>query len=78
MSGSICRQAKAEMLSYLAYYDELTGAEALIRWNNPRTGLVLPGQFIPMLAETGLIYDVGRSTSPCAGAVRGSPLCASR
>ena len=39
---------------------KLTGVEALIRWNDPRTGLVPPGQFIPLLEETGLIYDVGR------------------
>lgn len=39
---------------------ELTGAEALIRWNDPRTGLVLPGMFIPILEESGLIHDVGR------------------
>src|SRR3990172_12435701 len=39
---------------------KLTGAEALIRWNDPRTGLVPPGRFIPILEETGLIYDVGR------------------
>jgi diguanylate cyclase (GGDEF)-like protein len=39
---------------------ELTGVEALIRWNDPRTGLVPPGRFIPMLEETGLIYEVGR------------------
>ena len=39
---------------------ELTGAEALIRWNDPRTGLVPPVRFIPMLEETGLIYEVGR------------------
>ncbi|WP_457391010.1 EAL domain-containing protein [Roseateles sp. P5_E1] len=38
----------------------LTGAEALIRWNDPRTGLVPPTQFIPILEETGLIYEVGR------------------
>jgi diguanylate cyclase (GGDEF)-like protein len=39
---------------------KLTGAEALIRWNDPRTGLVPPGRFIPVLEETGLIHDVGR------------------
>lgn len=38
----------------------LTGVEALIRWNNPRIGLVPPDQFIPVLEDTGLIYEVGR------------------
>jgi EAL domain-containing protein (putative c-di-GMP-specific phosphodiesterase class I) len=39
---------------------KLTGAEALIRWNDPRTGLVPPGRFIPVLEETGMIHEVGR------------------
>jgi predicted signal transduction protein with EAL and GGDEF domain len=39
---------------------EITGAEALIRWNDPQTGLVPPRRFIPILEETGLIHDVGR------------------
>jgi diguanylate cyclase (GGDEF)-like protein/PAS domain S-box-containing protein len=39
---------------------EPTGAEALLRWNDPGTGLVPPRRFIPLLEETGLIHDVGR------------------
>lgn len=39
---------------------KITSAEALIRWNDPRTGLVPPARFIPLLEETGLIHDVGR------------------
>jgi diguanylate cyclase (GGDEF)-like protein len=39
---------------------KLTGAEALIRWNDPKRGLVLPGRFIPILEDTGLIHAVGR------------------
>ncbi|MEO5565361.1 MAG: EAL domain-containing protein [Luteimonas sp.] len=38
---------------------ELTGAEALIRWNRPQFGLAPPGVFIPILEETGLIHQVG-------------------
>jgi len=39
---------------------KLIGTEALIRWNDPRMGLVPPGRFIPVLEETGLIHEVGR------------------
>ncbi|MEA3105873.1 MAG: hypothetical protein QOI88_478 [Gammaproteobacteria bacterium] len=38
----------------------LTGAEALLRWNDPKTGLVPPARFIPILEETRLIHEVGR------------------
>jgi len=39
---------------------KLTGAEALIRWNDPVSGMTPPGRFIHVLEETGLIHDVGR------------------
>lgn len=39
---------------------KLMGAEALIRWNDPEAGLVSPAVFIPILEETGMIFEVGR------------------
>jgi diguanylate cyclase (GGDEF)-like protein/PAS domain S-box-containing protein len=38
---------------------QLTGLEALIRWQSPEMGLVPPAQFIPLMEETGLILQVG-------------------
>ncbi|MEO5574282.1 MAG: EAL domain-containing protein, partial [Gammaproteobacteria bacterium] len=37
----------------------ITAVEALVRWNNPRAGLVLPAQFIPLTEDTGLIVALG-------------------
>ena len=38
----------------------VVGLEALIRWNDPDSGLVPPLEFIPVLEQTGMILDVGR------------------
>jgi EAL domain-containing protein (putative c-di-GMP-specific phosphodiesterase class I) len=37
----------------------ITGLEALLRWERPGHGLVSPGDFIPLLEDTGLIVPVG-------------------
>jgi len=38
---------------------EVSGAEALLRWNHPREGMRMPGTFIPIAEQTGIIADIG-------------------
>ena len=38
---------------------ELTGFEALLRWNSQEFGLILPGDFITLAEESGLIVPIG-------------------
>lgn len=53
---------------FIAYYQpridvvsgEIVACEALVRWDHPRRGLILPGDFIPVAEQSSLILDLGR------------------
>ena len=38
---------------------QISGIEALLRWQNPELGMVSPAHFIPLAEETGLIIPIG-------------------
>jgi diguanylate cyclase (GGDEF)-like protein/PAS domain S-box-containing protein len=40
--------------------DRLVGFEALVRWDHPQRGIVLPEEFVTAAEETGLIVSIGR------------------
>ena len=66
VEGSLRRALKQEefLLHYQPKIDlvsgTMTGAEALVRWQDPEHGLVYPAQFVPIAEENGLIVPVGR------------------
>ena len=39
---------------------EMVGAEALIRWQHPERGLILPGRFLPVAERAGTIFELNR------------------
>lgn len=60
------REAVEENEFFLTYQpqidclsNQITGAEALMRWRHPQRGVVSPGEFIPVLEQTGLVLRVG-------------------
>lgn len=59
------RRAISERQLHLYYQMQMDngrhpiGAEALLRWNHPRRGMVPPAQFIPIAEDSSLILEVG-------------------
>jgi diguanylate cyclase (GGDEF)-like protein/PAS domain S-box-containing protein len=66
LEGSLRRALERE--EFLLHYQpkvnldtgEITGVEALIRWQQPERGLVPPSQFVPVAEDCGLIIPIGR------------------
>ncbi|HXN52908.1 MAG TPA: EAL domain-containing protein [Candidatus Acidoferrum sp.] len=66
LEGSLRRALEREQ--FLLHYQpkvnldtgEITGVEALVRWQQPDRGLVPPSQFVPIAEDCGLILPIGR------------------
>lgn len=40
-------------------FDRVDGFEALIRWNHPERGIVMPAEFLQIMEESGMVADLG-------------------
>lgn len=49
----VWHQAKVDMRT-----GTIVGSEALVRWNHPQRGLLLPGRFIPLFERNGLVTSI--------------------
>lgn len=57
----LCFQPKVSLAT-----GTILGAEALVRWNHPRLGLLPPGTFLPVAEASGLIRDITAWVLPTA------------
>jgi EAL domain-containing protein (putative c-di-GMP-specific phosphodiesterase class I) len=53
-------QFKLNFQPQVDYEGAILGAEVLIRWSHPQHGMVLPGEFIDLAEDTGLILPIGK------------------
>jgi EAL domain-containing protein (putative c-di-GMP-specific phosphodiesterase class I) len=57
--GMVACEMEAWFQPQVGNTEQITGFEALLRWNHPLRGLIQPGNFIPVAEQTGLINNLG-------------------